>query len=110
MADIREARAAVIRRVLEGEGESSRVQRRGALDDAGLAEPLGALVHKVAVHSWRVTAKDIDAIRVTGMSEDQIFELVVCAALGQANRQYEMAMAALDAARHGSEHAPRDSR
>ncbi|HMI88612.1 MAG TPA: hypothetical protein VK550_31250 [Polyangiaceae bacterium] len=110
MADIREARAAVVRRVLEGDGESSRVQRRGAFDDAELAEPLGTLMHKVALHSSRVTAKDIDALRATGMSEDQIFELVVCAALGQANRQYETAMAALDAVSNGSEHAPRDSR
>ena len=30
--------------------------------------------------------------------EDQIFELVVCAAIGQATRQYDSALAALDAA------------
>jgi hypothetical protein len=32
------------------------------------------------------------------MSEDQIFEIAVCAAIGQATRQYDTALAALDAA------------
>ena len=95
MADIREARQGVVRRILEGDGWSSREDRRKAFDDAGLAEPLGSLVHKVAVESRRVTQKDIDAARNSGRSEDQIFELVVCAAIGQANRQYDTAMAAL---------------
>jgi len=98
MADIREARMGVIQRILEGHGESSRTERRSAFDDAGLAEPLGSLVHKVAVDSWNVTQKDIDAARASGHSEDQIFELVVSAAIGQANRQYETAMAALEQA------------
>jgi hypothetical protein len=110
MADIGQARLGVINRILEGDGESSRVQRRGAFDDAGLAEPLSSLIHEVAKHSSNVAGKDIDAARAMGLSEDQIFELIVCAAIGQANRQYETAMAALDIASNRSEHASRDSR
>jgi hypothetical protein len=34
----------------------------------------------------------------SGLSEDQIFEIVVCAAVGQATRQYDTAFAALEAA------------
>jgi hypothetical protein len=110
MADIEEARLGVIRRILQGEGESSRDQRRGAFDDAGLAEPLRALIHKVALRSGSITDGDIDAQRAAGLGEDAIFELVVCAAVGQANRQYEAAMAALAAATDRSQHASRNSR
>ena len=110
MADIQQARLGVIRRILEGGGESSGQDRRGAFDDARLAEPLGKLAHKVALESRKVTDADVSAARAAGFSEDQIFELVICAAIGQANRQYETAMAALDAATKGSDHASRDPR
>ena len=35
-------------------------------------------------------------MKESGLSEDQIFELVVCAAIGQATRQYQSALGALD--------------
>ena len=38
---------------------------------------------------------DIGTLRKAGLSEDQIYELVVCAAIGQATRQYESALEAL---------------
>jgi hypothetical protein len=41
--------------------------------------------------------RDIAAARASGLSEDQIFETVVCAAVGQATRQYDTALAALKA-------------
>jgi alkylhydroperoxidase family enzyme len=56
------------------------------------------LIHKVAKHAYRVTDDDIAAARTSGVSEDQIFELMVCAAIGQATRQYDAAVAALEAA------------
>ena len=63
-----------------------------------MPEPLRPLVDKVAKHAHRVTDGDIGAARSAGLTEDQIFELVVCAAIGQANRQYDNACAALEAA------------
>ena len=45
-----------------------------------------------------VTDEDIAAARASGLSEDQIFEIVVCAAIGQAKRQYDTALEALEAA------------
>lgn len=45
-----------------------------------------------------MTDEDIAAARAPGLSEDQIFEIVVCAAIGQAMRQYDTALAALEAA------------
>jgi len=65
---------------------------------------LSSLIEKVALHPTRVTDDDIAAVVASGLSEDQVFELVVCAAVGQATRQYETALGALDAAT-GDAHA-----
>jgi hypothetical protein len=97
MSDIGEARKALVRRILEGAGEASPSERRAAFQNSGLAEPLGALVDKVARQAYRVTDEDITATKMSGFSEDQVFEIVVCAAIGQATRQYDTALAALEA-------------
>jgi alkylhydroperoxidase/carboxymuconolactone decarboxylase family protein YurZ len=108
----RTAQRAVVTRVLEGDGRASHAQRRAAFENSGLAEPLRTLVDKVARRPTQVTDKDIAAVRSSGVSEDQIFELVVCAAIGQAIRQYETARTALADAmsdEKGTEHASDDS-
>ena len=104
----RTAHKAVVTRVLEGDGRASRAQRRAAFENAGLADPLRTVIDKVATQPTRVTDEDIAAVLASGTSEDQLFELVVCAAIGQATRQYETALKALDEAmtdEKGSEHA-----
>ena len=98
MSDIGEARKALTKRILEGDGNASPSVRRAAFNNSGLVEPLGALVDKVARHAYRVTDQDISTARASGRSEDQVFEIVVCAAIGQATRQYDTALAALEAA------------
>ena len=57
-----------------------------------------ALLEKVTKHAYKVIDEDIAAAKATGLSEDQLFELTICAAMGQATRQLDSAMAALDAA------------
>jgi hypothetical protein len=108
MADIQKARKALIGRILEGDGQASHAERRAAFDNAALSEPLATLVRKLTNRAHEVTDPDIAAARAAGYSEDQIFEIVVSAAVGQATRQHDVALAALESAR--SEHAPRDSR
>ena len=98
MSDIRQAREALVRRILEGPGKAPSAERRAAFHNSGLAGPVGALVDKVARHAYRVTDEDIAATRASGLSEDPVFEIVVCAAIGQASRQYNAALAALEAA------------
>jgi alkylhydroperoxidase family enzyme len=93
MADIAWYRAAVVARVLDGDGRASREQRKAAFE-----RPQAPLLDKVARHAYRVTDDDIAAAKAAGLGEDEIFELVVCAALGQATRQLESALAALDIA------------
>jgi hypothetical protein len=98
MSDITSARMALVTRILEGNGMASHAQRRAAFDNAGLSEPHSTLIDKVAKRAYTVTDEDIAAAKASGLSEDQIFELVVCAAIGQATRQYDTAFAALEAA------------
>jgi hypothetical protein len=98
MSDIRQARKALASRILEGDGMASPSERRAAFNNSGLAERISTLVDKVAKHAYTVTAEDIAAARESGLSEDQVFEIVVCAAIGQATRQYDTALAALEAA------------
>lgn len=98
MADIKAARAAAIQRALEGDGRATREHRKAAFANDGVPEAARALIDKVAKTAYKVTDEDVAAVKAAGLTEDQIFELVVCAAVGQASRQYESAMAALTAA------------
>ena len=98
MANIQEARRALVARILEGKGTMPHLQRRAAFDNDRLDEAVKTLVRKVAERAHSVTDDDIARARRAGLSEDQIFELVVCAAVGQATRQFESAAAALEAA------------
>jgi len=98
VSDIRESHKALVRRILQGAGEASPAERLAAFNDEGLPEPLQSLVDKVSADAYRVTQEDINSAIGSGLREDQVFEIVVCAAIGQASRQYETAFAALDAA------------
>src|SRR5580658_2658065 len=98
MSNIKEMRTALTTKVLGGAGKTSPSERRAAFNNTDLSEPLATLVEKVAMHACRVSDEDIAAVKASGLSEDQIFELVVSAAIGQATRQYETALAALETA------------
>jgi hypothetical protein len=98
MPDITAARRALIARVLDGDGRAPHSLRRAAFDNEGLADPMGALIEKVAKHAYRVTDEDIAAAGASDLSEDQIFETIVCAAIGQATRQHDGAVEALRSA------------
>jgi hypothetical protein len=103
MTDVSQLHRALVARVLDSEAQSPRAMRRGAFDNSGLDEPTRTLVDKVADRSYAVTDEDVAAVRASGLSEDQVFELMVCAAVGAADRQYSSAMAALAAAMGGRE-------
>lgn len=97
MTDIGRLHEALVARALDGDGEAARPLRRAAYDLHGLDDPLRTLVEKTAYHAYMVTDDDIASIRSSGLTEDQIFEIVVCAAIGQATRQYESGLKALRA-------------
>jgi hypothetical protein len=110
MANITNEHEILVSRILEGDGRAPHAQRRAAFDNSGLTGPLRTLTEKVAKQAYKVTDEDIAAAKSSGLTEDQIFELAVCAAVGQATRQYQVALAALEAAAGGIAHASRHPR
>jgi hypothetical protein len=62
---------------------------------------LATLVRNVTARPVRVTEADLAAVTASGMSEDEVFELVVCAAVGHSSRLFAAGLAALDSATEG---------
>jgi hypothetical protein len=91
----RAAHRALEDRILNGEGRASPEQRARAFGNAGLAPPLDGLLGKVATRPAQVTDADFAAARAAGVTEDELFELVICAAVGQSARLYDAGLAAL---------------
>lgn len=88
-------RRRVADRVIEGEGVTPVELRRAVRANEGLGGALQPLVEKVVHRPSEVTDGDVAAARAEGLSEDAIFELVVCAAWGEAERQLTAALEAL---------------
>jgi alkylhydroperoxidase family enzyme len=99
---------ALVDRVLHGDGRASAELRARAFRNEGLSSPLDVLIGKVADSPAQVTEADLAAAKASGCTEDQLFELVVCAAVGRSSRMYEAGLAALAeaTAEEGPDHAP----
>lgn len=93
----RAAHRALVDRILTGEGRASAQQREQAFADDRSA-PLHTLISKVTRTPVEVTDADLADARASGCTEDQLFELVICAAVGHSTRLYEAGLAALAAA------------
>lgn len=89
------AHRALVDRVLNAEGRASPEQRARAFGNDGLPPPLHALIGKVATSPAQVTDADFAAAKASGCTEDELFELVICAAVGHSARLYEAGLAAL---------------
>lgn len=95
-----ESYKALIKRILEGKGKASIDERHSAFDNTGLKEPLSTLINKIALHPAKITNEDVKNVISSGLDEDQIFELIICGAVGQAARQYDSALKALSEAQN----------
>jgi hypothetical protein len=95
MSDIKERQKVLVKQILGADGKTSLSERRAAFENRGVGEPVRGLVDKIAKHACRIVDEDIAAAKASGLAEDQIFEIVVCAAVGQGIRHYETALAAL---------------
>lgn len=62
-----------------------------------LPAALQPLVEKVVRHAYRVTDEDVAAARAAGHSEDELFDVIVAAALGAGLARRERGMAAIAA-------------
>jgi hypothetical protein len=86
---------ALVSNVLEGPGQLEAAVRRAAFEQGELPESLASLVAKIHRHAWKVTDEDVAAARAAGGSQDQLFELIVCAAVGAAHERLAAGLAAL---------------
>ena len=73
---------AIKQRILTGPGMAPPELRAKAFADSDLPEPLATLLDKVARRSFQVTDADFAAAVAAGFTEDQLFELVICGAVG----------------------------
>jgi alkylhydroperoxidase family enzyme len=83
----------VLERVLRGPGESDPAVRSAAAEGSGVPTDLQALVDKIHRHAYMVTDADISRLQAT-YGDDQMFEIVVSAALGASRKRL---LAGLDA-------------
>jgi len=86
----------VLRSVLEGAGETNPSIRHSAAAGHGLPSELQDLVDKIHRHAYKVTDEDIAELQSGAKySDDQLFEIVVSAALGASQRRLTAGLDAL---------------
>jgi len=86
---------ALRRAVLESPGRTEPAARLAAAEGSSLPAPLDSYILRVRDQSYRITDRDIDTLTAAGISEDEIFELTVAAALGAAMLSFNAGMRAL---------------
>ena len=92
-ADLRDR---AIRTVFDGPGETDSALRRAAAEGKGMPADLQALVDKIHRHAYKVTDDDIAELQSGAKySDDQLFEIVVSAALGASQRRLTAGLDAL---------------
>ena len=84
--------------VLGDAGALPRATRLALATGSGIPPELEAYAHKVARHAYRVTDRDVDALRAAGYDDDAIFEVTVSVALGAGLHRRDVGLAALERA------------
>ena len=91
------SRDAVLRTVLDGPGETDPSLRYAAAEGVGVPDDLRVLVEKIHQHAYRVTDEEIAALQAR-YSDDQLFELIVSAAVGASRKRLMAGLKALEEA------------
>jgi hypothetical protein len=92
-----ELRDRVLRNVLQGAGESDPAIRSAVAEGRGVPGELQPLVDKIHQHAYKVTDDDISRLQEK-YGDDQMFEIIVSAALGASRKRLIAGLAALDEA------------
>lgn len=87
----------LVEATLEGPGELAPGIRKAIAEERHEEAPpvLRPYLDKVAHQAWTMTDEDVEALRRAGLSEDQIFEATVAAALGAGLKRLRAGLAAL---------------
>ncbi|MFL5466984.1 MAG: hypothetical protein ACJ79N_07950 [Gemmatimonadaceae bacterium] len=83
--------------VLEGPGESDPEVRKAAAEGVGSSAELQPLVDKIHRHAYKVTDADVARVQATH-GDDQMFEIIVSAALGASRKRLLAGLKALNEA------------
>jgi len=84
----------VLKRVVEGDAESSPALRRSAFEGAGLSPDLKPLIDKVHAHAYLVSDEDVATVQ-DAYGDDALFEIIVCASLGASHQRLQAGLNAL---------------
>ena len=84
----------VLNRVLNGPGESEPAIRNAVADGKAVPAELHVLVDKIHRHAYKVTDDDIARLQAR-YGDDQMFEIVVSAALGASRNRLLAGLKAL---------------
>ena len=91
-ADLRDR---VYRTVFDGPGQTDPALRHAVAANAAVPAELAALVDKIHRHAYKVTDEDLARLRATH-GDDELFEIVVSAALGASRNRLAAGLAALE--------------
>jgi alkylhydroperoxidase family enzyme len=98
---VSEASERVTAAVLGRHGRASLLDRQAALRHGasgvdGVRPELAPLVGKVTLHAYRVTDEDVQSALDRGCSEEELFDVIVAAALGAGLARREAGLGALE--------------
>jgi alkylhydroperoxidase family enzyme len=85
----------VLKAVLDGPGESDPAVRNAAADGVGAPPELETLVRKIREHAYKVTDEDVARLQAK-YGDDQMFEIIVSAALGASRERLRAGLKALE--------------
>jgi len=77
------------------EAQTAQLSGRSSRQAASVPSEIVDYITKVALHAYRTTDQDIEALRTAGYSEDAIFEITLSAALGTGMARLERGLEAL---------------
>jgi hypothetical protein len=87
----------VFRQVFDGPGKSEPSIRQAAAENVAVPPDLQPLVDKIHADAYRVTDDDVARLRAQ-YDDDQLFEIIVSAALGASRERLLLALTALEEA------------
>ena len=89
-------------RLIAGPGHLDQQIRRSVVEGGESGDDiLDNYVDKVRHHAYKIVDGDIEALKAAGWSEDQIYELSICAAFGAAKHRLDVGLRAIEQARTG---------
>lgn len=85
----------ILDQVLGGPAQTEPALRKAAANGSGLPADLQPLVEKIQAHAYKVTDSDIARLR-SSRSDDELFEVIVSAALGASSKRLFAGLRALE--------------